>query len=603
MAKVDDSLVSYYQEEMQYLRNSGAEFAKNYPKIARRLELDANESPDPHVERLLESFAFLTARLSKTIDDRFPKTAHALLSILYPHLINPLPSVTIANLQVDSSQVPPDKGSVLPRDTKLLAKSLEGVQCGFKTVYNTELRPILVKSAELNAKEYFKFPKSVNASHCLSITISSKDIDFSKTDLDHLTFYLPESATSANAIYEALICENDGEIYLTTNNNITCIGGITISPMGFDRNELTLPMPEHSLHHYLLIQEYFHCIEKFFFIRFENLKQAIASLNAADKLQIVVPVKNPEKLLKSGVSAASFALNCVPVVNLFERVSDPLRIDHRHLKYRLIPDVRRERTTEIYSIREISGIEEGVQRNIDFLPYYNLENESTGNTGYWISQRQPAKLRGLPGSDIYLSFIDKSFNPIKSKDIVVTAKLLCTNRYLASQLTVGATLHPEDKAPVLKITLLQKPKQPVYSPEDGESLWMIISKLSGNYLSLLDKEKNLKVTRELLRVFASRHPEINPGVLQDLTGISVSNITRRFGSDAWRGFVQGLRINLEIKKDSAQSSNNLILSKILHHYFSAIVHWNSFIETQVIEPTSQIPWILWQPTAGQQIQL
>jgi type VI secretion system protein ImpG len=604
MAKVDDSLVSYYQDELRYLRNSGGEFAKIYPKIARRLELDNNESPDPHVERLLESFAFLTARISKAIDDRFPQTAYALLSVLYPHLINPLPSMAIASLKIDTSQVPPDKGAEFPKGTKLLARSLEGVQCHFQTVYNTKLWPITVQATELVAKEYYSFSKSAEGSFCLSITLNSSAIAFKDMDLDELVLHLPGDTNKANTLYEALFCENSGDIYLTTNQKQSCVGGISIEPVGFERDELSLPLPQHSLHHYLLFQEYFHFQEKFLFVRFKGLKKAIQNLPSSNQIQIVVPLKNPTYLLKSGVDASSFAINCTPIVNLFERPSDPLRINHKNLKYRLIPDIRRERTTEIYDILSVQGVEEGSQKTVDFLPYYSLEGHTNSNaSGYWLANRNAANLRGIPGTDMYLSFVDRTFSPLKTKETVVTAKLLCTNRYLAEQLSQNALLSPEDKAPVLKIVLLNKPKTPVYSPINGDSLWMLISQLSANYLSILDAKENLKVIKELLHLFASRHPEINLNTLDDIKEIAVTNVTRRFGQDAWRGFIQGFRVNINIEQIPHQGANNLVLGRILHQYFSAIVHWNSFVETSLIEPKTKNSWMLWQPISGQQIKL
>ncbi len=160
MARVDDNLVRYYQDELDYLRSSGQEFAKQYPKIARRLELSDGESPDPHVERLLESFAFLTARLSRAIDDRFPQTAQALLSVLYPHLINPVPAMAIAKLQVDSSQIAPDKGYHLQKGTQLLAHSIENVQCRFRTVYDLQLWPISIQSVDIVSRDSFTFEKT-----------------------------------------------------------------------------------------------------------------------------------------------------------------------------------------------------------------------------------------------------------------------------------------------------------------------------------------------------------------------------------------------------------------------------------------------------------
>jgi type VI secretion system protein ImpG len=214
MAKVDDSLVRYYQEELNYLRLSGQEFSKQYPKIARRLELTDDESPDPHVERLLESFAFLTARLSRAIDDRFPQTAHALLSVLYPHLINPVPAMAIAKLQVDVNQTPPDKGHFLPKGTKLLARSVEDVQCRFRTVYDTHLWPISIESVDLVSKDAFTFASTPQNHWFLKITLASKTAPFSAMALDDVLAHISCNWVKANLLHEALFSEYTDQVYV-----------------------------------------------------------------------------------------------------------------------------------------------------------------------------------------------------------------------------------------------------------------------------------------------------------------------------------------------------------------------------------------------------
>jgi type VI secretion system protein ImpG len=70
---VRDELLLYYERELNYLRQLGAEFAQKYPKIAGRLVLEPDKCEDPHVERLLEGVAFLAARVHLKIEDEFPE--------------------------------------------------------------------------------------------------------------------------------------------------------------------------------------------------------------------------------------------------------------------------------------------------------------------------------------------------------------------------------------------------------------------------------------------------------------------------------------------------------------------------------------------------
>ena len=604
MANVDDNLVRYYQEELNYLRLSGQEFAKQYPKIARRLELSDGESPDPHVERLLESFAFLTARISKTIDDRFPQAAQSLLSVLYPHLINPIPAMAIAKLQVDDAQIPPATGFLLPKDTKLLARSIESVQCRFKTVYDMHLWPIEITSVDLVPKDVFKFANSQNNYWFLKITINSKAAPFSATNFDNLLVHIASNWVQANLLYEALFSEYTDQVYVTTSEDTPAIGGGTIEPVGYKRDELALPVPQYSLHHYALFQEYFHFGEKFLYFRLKSLQAAIQKLPSSKQIHILIPVKDAAIFKRFGIDKSTFLLNCVPVINLFERVSDPIRIHHRHLRYRLIPDIRRERTTEVYSIESITGVEEKTQRQIQYKPYYSLAGQQQSSSdGFWLSQRAPATLRGTPGTDMYLSFVNKNFQAIKAKDIIATAKIWCTNRYLADQLAQNSILQPENKAPLTKIVLLNKPVSQNYSPADGESLWMLISQLSSNYLSVLDSQQGLTILKSFLHLFASRYPDLPTKAIDDIKQLNISHTTKRFGQEAWRGFVQGYKVKIEMEKTNHQGSSNLILGTILNEYFSSLVSWNSFVECSLNDGQNKGEWMQWEPSPGVQVQL
>ena len=91
----------YYSQELQHLREVGGEFAQDYPKIAGRLGLDGFECADPYVERLLEGFSFLAARVQMKIDAEFPRFTQHLSELVYPHFLAPTPSMAVVQLQPD----------------------------------------------------------------------------------------------------------------------------------------------------------------------------------------------------------------------------------------------------------------------------------------------------------------------------------------------------------------------------------------------------------------------------------------------------------------------------------------------------------------------
>src|SRR5581483_11141616 len=144
---VRDDLRLYYERELTFLRQMAAEFAAKYPKIASRLVLEADKCEDPHVERMLEAFAFLAARVHLKIDDEFPEVTESLLSVLYPHYLRPIPSMSVAEFHVDYEQLTPETGFTLDRGSLLRSRPVQGVPCKFRTGYDLTFWPVEVIEA------------------------------------------------------------------------------------------------------------------------------------------------------------------------------------------------------------------------------------------------------------------------------------------------------------------------------------------------------------------------------------------------------------------------------------------------------------------------
>ena len=134
---MQDDLLLYYERELTYLRKLGAEFAQKYPKVASRLQLEASKTEDPHVERLLEGFAFLTARVQRRLDDDFPEISQRLLEMLHPQLVRPIPSMCIVDMPLDPAQGRLPEGFHVPRGSTLHSRPVKGGPCPFRTTFDT----------------------------------------------------------------------------------------------------------------------------------------------------------------------------------------------------------------------------------------------------------------------------------------------------------------------------------------------------------------------------------------------------------------------------------------------------------------------------------
>jgi type VI secretion system protein ImpG len=275
---VRDELLEYYERELTYLRQLGAEFSEKYPKVASRLLIDPNRCEDPHVERLIESFAFLAARVHLKIDDEFPEITEALLSVLYPHYIRPIPSSTIVQFHLDREQGKLTAGLPIPRGSTLYSQPVDGYPCKFKTCFDATLWPLGIAAAQWVTPDRLRPAiKSQDAVAALRLEIECfPEVTFDKLELRSLRFYLNGESSLIHTLYE-LLCNNCTQILLrdrapNTRKHAISLPGTQLQPDGFSDAQALLPYPRRSFSGYRILQEYFHFPEKFFFVELHGLE-------------------------------------------------------------------------------------------------------------------------------------------------------------------------------------------------------------------------------------------------------------------------------------------------------------------------------------------
>lgn len=603
-----DPFLTYYHRELTYLRHAGGLFATRHPKIAHRLGLNLEESPDPHMERLLESFAFLTARLSQEIDDRLPQISSALLSVLYPQLVNPIPAMAIAQFQVDTTQGTLTTGFSIPRETALFAHAEEGVACRFRTAYDVTLWPITVTHADFVPQDAYDIkgygPKSP---WYLRLRLQCPDgLLFSDLNLEELTFHLNGDRLLTFEMYGAIFAQQTPHVLLSKDHRTAVPLPVpSLRDVGFDENHLILPHPGHAHPAYQIVQEYFHFPEKYLFFSVQN----ISTQGTTNEIELLIAIEDPDVVGKIKLHPRNFLLGCTPIVNLFRRTTDPIRLDHRHTEYRLTPDQRRERTTEIYSLNRVLATQEGVPDPVEFQPYFSFNHQtdprhaSNQPSSFWLARRAPSLQKDIPGTELFLTFVDLDFNPNMPDVQTIYGDTLCTNRYLADQMSAGALLQIEDQAPINRIICLNKPVSQVHAPRDGETLWKLISHLSVNHLSLTQGKASLDVLKEMLRLYAGPASEYRHGEIRALEGLTCRPVTRRVGDQAWRGFIPGIEVSLTLNEKENAGNSVFLMAAVLRHFFALRVSLNSFVEVVLNSPQRQGEWMRWQPLPGEQLFL
>jgi type VI secretion system protein ImpG len=601
-ANEQEELLRHYEQELTHLRRMGVEFARKYPKVAGRLELSPDQCADPYVERMIESFAYLTARIRHNIESEFPQVPSALLSILYPHYLNPVPSMSIARFEVDPTQGKLTSGYTIDTNTSLFAQSHQGQTIRFRTCYPVTLWPVDVSQAALEPVENFELPGShAGVAAVLRIRIEHRGGTLGELDLKSLRFFINGEPMRVYSLYEMIFGSLCGVAILPEGSTRPITLPIdSIRPVGFGSDENVLPYPSHSHPQYRLLQEYFSFPEKFLFFDIDNLERH-ASEGSFDILLLVgrVPKQRPV------INRDTFALGCTPIINLFSKTTEPIRISHLQPEYQLVPDMRREATTEIYSINSVSGSSESDEDSSRIEPFYSFNHQSDqrGAQAFWFARRTASERQNIPGTEMFLSFVDLGFKPLLPPTQTVFAHTLCTNRHSASALPTNAELNVEEATPIARVYCVTKPTRQIDPPLSGMAYWRLVSHLSLNYLSLSDGQHSLKALQEILGLYTFVEEPSRQHQIMGIREMSTRKVIRRVGKEAWRGFVQGTEITLEFDETRYVGSSAFLMASVLNRYFALYTSINSF--TQLVARSAQREgiWKQWPPMVGEQFIL
>lgn len=590
-----DELLHYYERELAYVRRVGAEFAQRYPKIANRLQLEPTKCEDPHVERLIEAFAFLAARVHLKLDDDFPEVSESVLNIVYPHYVRPIPSMSIAELRLDVEQGVPPTGFRVPRGTLLFSRPVDGVPCKFRTCYDTTLWPFTVGAVQWVTPDRLK-PALRLGDAVAALRIELKclpGMTFSQLDLTTLRFFLNGESNLVNPLYE-LLANNRRDIVVreigVARPKLVTLDAESLQPAGFGPNDGMLPYPGRSFEGYRLLQEYFAFPDKYLFFDLSGLDQLRAA-GMGSAVEIVVPISGFERaewrpMLEAGVTDATVRLGCTPIINLFAQVAEPLLLNQKRHEYMLVPEAHRRVTTEIFSIDDVVAMAPESGETQQFEPLYSHRHGANGKGGaYWLSKRRFSSWRSDVGTDVMLSFVDLSGRVVYPDFEVVTARLTCFNSDLPSRLPFGnerGDFELERGGPVRSIVALVKPTRVVQPPLGSPQVWRLVSQLSLNYLSLTDSNgdgegsKGTEALREILRLHDFAGEPAARRQIEGVASVRSAPAFARIATEHGLSFARGRRVELELDEEQFTGAGAYLFASVMEHFFGLYASINSF---------------------------
>ena len=608
-----DDLFHYYENELTFLRQMGKEFAEKHPKIAARLQLDVNRCDDPHVERLLEGFALLAARVHLKIDDEFPQITEGLLNVLYPHFLRPIPSMTVAQFRLDPEQGKLTSGLSIPRDSVLYSRPVDGVPCKFRTSYDVTLWPFEVSDARWVTPDKLNPPlRAPEAVAALRVELRCfPDVCFDKLQMQSLRFYLNGEGDVVNTLYE-LLSNNCQQIIVRDPDNAKKPGHTlstkSLRPMGFSESESVLPYPRRSFDGYRLLQEYFAFPEKFLFFELSDLEQPLKAIPGG-RVEIVFLItpfepEQRQQRLAVGVTAKAIVLGCSPIINLFPQTAEPIMLTQRRSEYPVVPDARRRMATEIFSIEDVVSSDPETQELTHYEPFYSYRHRTLRekNQTFWYSTRRPSARKGDEGSEVSLLLVDLSMHTSLPDAQVITVHSTCTNRDIISRLPFGnesGDFEVEGIGSIKGAVALRKPTPTVRPPMGRDALWRLISHLSLNYLSIVEEGK--EALQEVFRLYNFSDSADLDKQISGIVDVTSKRHFARINSESGIAFARGTQVQMEFDEEDYAGGGVYLFAAVIDRFLGLYASLNSF--SQLVIKTRQRRAVLkqWPPRAGQTI--
>jgi type VI secretion system protein ImpG len=596
---VSDTLLPYYDRELNAIKRLAAEFAAAHPKIAGRLRVSADGVDDPHVSRLLEGVAFLAARVQHRLDDEFPELTDALLGLLYPHYLAPVPSCMVAQLSCQTDlQTPSHLHAGIAVDTE----PVQGGTLRYRTTAPVTLWPVNVEAVRLSGQPLIAPPNPVAAGAAavlrITLTCMVPEVTFSQLGVDSLRFYLRGPANQTLPLYELLGGHVVSVAYADSavDPAPVIVPAGAIEPAGFAPEEALLPWSARGFSGFRLMTEYFAFPEKFLFFDFRELDRKTL-LSCGNRLEIFVYLDRPAPELERMIGQQSLALGCTPLVNLFPQRCEPVPLTHTDTEYRVEPDARRPRAMEVWGVQTVrETLSDGTQR--PWYPFHRLTESAVGTApagGFYHVARRDARF-GVPGSEVFLAPHDPGFDPARPGDTVLSVDALCLNRDLPTDLPFGGG-HPrlrlvEGIAAVSAITAISPATTTLRPPLRDKRFWRLVSHLSLGHLSVAGGPDGAAVMKEVLRLYDFRDTAETRAAIDAVTGIvSEAGVARapdpprtsqQPGRRAPPAFCRGLDISVEMEPRTWQVGGLFLLASVLERFFALNATVNSFTRTKVV---------------------
>ena len=624
---MDARLIRLYEDELAHLRELGREFAKVHPR-AKHLGLEDMEVADPYVERLLEGFAFMAARVRLKLDAEQPRLVEQLLQALNPNFLAPVPSAMVVQFTVDTNDPNLTRGHLVPRGTPIRSTLRRGADtaCEFRTAMAVTLWPLEVTAVRsfTHAPDLglTQLPATRAARGGLRIRLrAGGGLKLAQLGCDRLVFHIAAENEVAFPLHELALGHGLGTLVVPAGTESAAPrdaawrGADSIRAVGMASDEALLPESDRMFSGHRLLQETAALPQRLLFFEIAELGPRLAAL-PGEECEIVLLFSRSEPGLEPLVDQRSISLHCTPAINLFPKRLDRVALGTAGADFHVVPDRTRPMDYEVHTIEQVIGHgSSGTDSAREFLPLYRSTHRSLpeGN-GYFTLRRarrrpserqrqQGARVPSYLGDEVYLSLVDGRHGPYRESLRQLSVMALVTNRDLPVLLPREGSggdqaWQLDAAAPVTRVTCLRGPTRPVARRAEGDMGWQLVAQLTQNHLHPDDDpERAAAALRATLRLYGPAD-EAWQRQLEGVRSLRCQTITRRLPFAGPLSFGSGVGIDLELDDHAFQGASAFLLATVLERFFARHAAINSFTQMRLLSVQRGLVKA-WPPRAGE----
>lgn len=621
---MDPRLLRLYTDELHHLREMGREFAQAFPLVGTRLGMEAMPVADPYVERLLEGFAYLAARVQLKIEAEQPRLVAHLLEALYPNFLAPVPSMMVVQLGVDTGDPNLARGPLFPRGRLLRSLLARGqdTHCEFRTAHDVRLWPVEIASvASFTHAPDLPLGRIADARAArggLRIRLrTGGGVPFSALGLDRLVFYISAPDDVAFRLHELILGQAIGTLAGAGRAAMPWQGAHSVQPVGFGDDEALLPETLRTFSGHRLIQEVAAMPQRLLFFEIGALGARLAAVEACEA-EIVVLFGRGDPGLEPLVDRDSLALHCTPAINLFPKRLDPIQVGPGSFEHHAVVDRTRPVDHEVHSVLGVTGHGTGAEGPQTFLPLYATEPGGRADAaGYYTVRREPRlpsaarRKQGARssyiGEELYLAIVDPRHAPYRADLRQLSVLALVTHRDLPTLLPQGSlesrSEPPQWEArspgPVVRVDALRGPTRPVPRRPVGDTGWQLVNHLAVNHRALAGAppEQAAAVLRDTLALYGPPEDGAFRRQLEGIRGLQASTVVRRLPVDGPLCFGTGIEFVLTLDELAFQGGSAFLFASLIEVFLARHAAINTFTQLRLVTP-QRGERMRWPPRSG-----